>query len=159
MDAKKVSLGQPCTVVLMELRVVPLSLPLTVLHRALEQYATSLRCVRTWAVISHVATDRQREATLWILCSRKEPLRRLDNCFLGWRRALDRLIQGSRVERRQWTKVEGSAAVQVYADVHALDDEDFESAKGRLRVLAGRDAGGSAVLVSGPFQPLQAPVI
>ena len=159
MDTKKVSLGQACTVVLLELRVVPLSLPLAVLHRALEQYAASLRCARTWAVISHVATDRQGEATLWILCSRKEPLRRLDNAFLGWRRALERLIHGSSVERRQWTKVEGSAAVQVYADVHALDDEDFEDANGRLCRGAARAAGGSAVLVSGPLEPLPAPAV
>lgn len=83
MDAKRVSLGQACTVVLLELRVVPLSVPLAVLHRALEHYAASLRCARTWAVISLVGTDRHEEATLWILCSRKEPLRRLDNAFLG----------------------------------------------------------------------------
>lgn len=155
MDAKKVSLGQACTVVLLELRVVPLSLPLAVLHRALEQYAASLRCARTWAAISHVARDRQGEATLWILCSRKEPLRRLDNAFLGWRRALERLIEGSSVERRQWTRVQGSTAVQVYADVHALDDENFEDAKGRLCGIASRGAGGgSALLVSGPLEPL-----
>jgi hypothetical protein len=152
MDAKKVSLGQACTVVLLELRVVPL--PLAVLHRALEQYAASLRCARTWAVISHVGTDRQGEATLWILCSRKEPLRRLDNAFLGWRRALERLIEGSSLERRQWTRVQGSAAVQVYADVHALDDVDFEDAMGRLRRIASSGAAGSEVLVSGPLQPL-----
>lgn len=154
MDAKTIRLGQACTVVLLELRVVPLTLPLAILHRALEQYAASLRCARTWTVISYVAAERQGEATLWLVCSRKEPLRRLDNAFLGWRRALERLIQGSSVERRQWTKVEGSAAVQVYADVHALDDEAFEDAKGRLCRVAGTGAGGSAVLLSGPLQPL-----
>ena len=152
------SLGQACTLlVLLELRVMPLSLPLTVLHRALQQYAASLRCVHTWAVISHVSPSRQGEATLRILCCRKEPLRRLDNCFLGWRRALERLIHGSNVERRQWTKVEGSASAQVYADVHALDDEEFEHARDRLCGTAGRDSSGGAVLVSGPLLPLQAP--
>lgn len=157
MDAKKVSLGHACAVVLLELRVVPLSLPLAVLHRALEQYAATLRCARTWAVISNVAADRQGEATLWILCSRKGPLRRLDNTFLGFRRALGRLIEGSSVERRAWTRVQGSATVQVYADVHALDDEDFEDAKSRLCGIASRGSSSGAVLVSGPLQPLPPP--
>ena len=157
MDAKKVFLGQHCGGVLLELRVTPLSLPLTVLHRALEQYAASLRCMRTWAVISHVATDRQGEATIWIVCSRKEPLRRLDNTFLGWKRALERIIDGSSLERRQWSKVEGSATVQVYTDVHALDDEDFEAAKDRLCSIARKDAPAQSVHVSGPLHPLPPP--
>lgn len=105
MDAKKVFLGQHCASVLLELRAVPLTLPLKVLHRALEQYAATLRCVRTWAVISHVAADRQEEATLWILCSRKEPLRRLDNCFLGFKRALERIIR--RQQRGEKAMVQG----------------------------------------------------
>jgi hypothetical protein len=49
--------------------------------------------------------------------------------------------------------VQGSAAVQVYADVHALDDVDFEDAMGRLRRIASSGAAGSEVLVSGPLPP------
>ncbi len=66
------------------------------------------------------------------------------------------LIQGSTLARREWTTVEGSAAVQVYADVRALHDDSFET-KERLCGIARRDAGDGAVLVSGPSQPLEAP--
>lgn len=157
MDVKKVTLGRLCTVVLLELRILPLSLPLSEVHRALEQYAASLRCARTWAVISHVAKDRKGEATLWILCDRREQVRRLDNCFLGFRRALERLIHGSSVERRRWTRVEGSSAAQIFADAHMLDDESFEHAKDRLCRVASTSAGGDIVLVSQPLQPLPPP--
>jgi hypothetical protein len=50
--------------------------------------------------------------------------------------------------------VQGSATAQVYADVHVLDDEAFEDAKGRLCGMASRGAVGTAVLVSGPLEPL-----
>ena len=154
MDSTNGRLGQP-SLVLLELRVVPLSVPLAIIHRALEHYATGLRCVRTWAVISHIAKDREGEATLWVLCFRKEPLRRLDNSFLSWKRALERIIAGCTVQRRQWSGVQGSSrGAQVYADVHALEDDSVEAATARLHGIARNTAQPGGLLLSSPLHPL-----
>jgi hypothetical protein len=159
MESRTITLGKQCSIVVLEVRVVPLSLPVSTFHRAMEVYAASLRCMRSWAVVSFVSTTRQGECTVWIIGSRKEQLRRLDNTWLGWKRALERMIHGASLQRREWSKVQGaSQTTKVYAEVHAPDDDEFEAAKTKLLQIARKDApSAGAVNVSGPFHPLPAP--
>ena len=155
-QVKTVAFSEQLSVVVLELRISPLNLPLDAVHRAMENYATTLRALYTWAVVSFISADRQGECTAWILCSRKEPVRRLDNVYLGFKRAVDRIFHGASVERRTWARIHGSAA-QVYTDVHARD-EDFQTTRTSLLELARLAApANGAVLVSGPLYPLPAP--
>ena len=155
-QVKTIALSDQLSVLVLELRVSPLTLPMVDVHRAMEQYATTLRCLYTWAILSFISAERQGECTIWILCSRKEPVRRLDNAYLGFKRAVNRIIHGASVERRTWTKVQGRAA-QVYTDVHA-QDEDFQTTRRSLLELARQAAPAKGeVLVSGPLYPLPAP--
>lgn len=155
-QVKPVAFSGHVSVVVLELRIAPLTLALDAVHRAMEQYATTLRSLYTWAVVSFISADRQGECTTRILCSRKEPVRRLDNAYLGFKRAVDRIFHGASVERRALVKVRGSAS-QVYTDAHARD-EDFQTTRRSLLDLAGQAAPTKgAVLVSGPLHPLPAP--
>lgn len=157
-QVKTVALSDKLSVLVMELRISTLSVSLDTMHRAMEEYATTLRSLYTWTIVSFISAERQGECTIWILCSRKEPLRRLDNAYLGFKRAVDRIVNGASVERRTWAKIQGStSAVQVYTDVHARD-EDFESTRTTLLELARQAAPAKgAVLLSEPLHPLPAP--
>lgn len=100
---------------------------------------------------SHRATHK--EAVLWLLFEHKEAIARKDNAFVSFKRAIERRLHGTDVRKHQWTTVEGSAGVSVYADMHVLD-ETFEAAKLRLSAMSQADA--NEFIVSGPLEPLPA---
>jgi len=157
MEVKRVELGEPCSVVMLEIKVTPLTVPQASLHSLVDAYAATTRSFRNWAVVSHISRSREGEATVCLIGHRRESLVRLDNVFLGWKRALERLIQGSAVERRQWTAVADSKS-QIWTEVHRGIGETFEEARQRVVASANEDSLAAApALVSGPLQPLLAP--
>lgn len=153
--ARRVCLSSQSATVLFELRITPLKLPLISLHTTLDACVSACRSARAWACISRLSSHRaaHKEAVLWLLFEHKEAIARKDNAFLSFKRTIERRLHGTDVRKHQWTTVDGSAGVSVYADMHVLD-ESFEAVKLRLSAMAHADAADC--IVSGPLEPVPA---